>query len=213
MAEIVVVNYGAGNIRSVSRALEKAGAKVLVTSDPDIVRKSSKIVLPGVGAFALAMSALSSQGLDASLKETVAKGNSLLGICLGMQLLFDTSDEFEVCHGLGLIPGTVNRIPLGGTQVGLRKVPHIGWTGLYPPEDHESWWGRILRETPIGTSTYFVHSYMANPCASHSLVANAVLDEFRIPAAVEQGNVFGLQFHPEKSGEAGLKILEQFVNL
>jgi glutamine amidotransferase len=211
MPEIVVVDYGAGNIRSVTRALEYAGASVLVTNDPDTIRKSSKVVLPGVGAFSLAMGALISRGLDASLKETVASGNSLLGICLGMQLLFDTSDEFELSEGLGLIAGSVNRIPLGHGQVGLRKVPHIGWTELYPPDGQDTWSGRLLRQIPVGTAAYFVHSYMATPHGVDTLVGNGIVDGFRIPAAVECDNVYGCQFHPEKSGKAGLKILEQFA--
>lgn len=213
MSEIVVVDYGSGNIRSVVRALECSGARAVVTGDSAVVRAASKVVLPGVGAFSPAMKALNSRGLDVALKEFVSKGGLLLGICLGMQLLFDESEEFGRSKGLGLIAGTVKRIPLDDGPLGLRKVPHIGWSELYPSHGRKSWQGRLLTRIPVGAAAYFVHSYMAYPRESTTLVGSGVVNGFAIAAAVECENVFGCQFHPEKSGEVGLRVLEKFLSL
>lgn len=211
--EVVVVDYGAGNIRSVSRALEYAGAVVRVSRDPDLIARAPRVLLPGVGAFPKAMDALRGFGLDAALCQTVAAGNNLLGVCLGMQLLFDSSDEFTLSSGLGLVEGAVRRIPISSTAGGLAKVPHIGWTELHPAGGGNIWRGRLMAAVPVSAPVYFVHSYMAHPADLADRIADGLVDGLPIAAVVEHDNVFGCQFHPEKSGKIGLTILERFLSL
>ena len=211
--EVVVVNYGAGNIRSVTRALEFAGAVVKLTADPEIVATAGRVLLPGVGAFPKAMHELTLHGLDEALHQVVTEGNFLLGICLGMQMLFETSNEFGVTRGLGLIPGDVTLMSSAGSEGRLRKVPHIGWNELMPTASNTSWNDTLLRRIPTGSSVYFVHSFMANPVAADNRIADVLSEDLPITAVVERDNVFGCQFHPEKSGVTGLKILEEFLSL
>lgn len=210
--EVVVVNYGAGNIRSVVRALQFAGAAVRLTADPEVVATADKVLLPGVGAFPKAMQELARHGLDGALRQVVGKGNALLGICLGMQMLFETSNEFGITPGLGLIPGDVTLIPSEGAEGKLRKVPHIGWNELVPAAGRNSWEDTLLRRIPTGAPVYFVHSFMASPTSAADRIADGLSDDLPIAAVVQRDNVFGCQFHPEKSGVTGLKILEEFLS-
>ena len=210
---IVVVDYGAGNLRSVSQALERSGATPVVTDDPSIVAAAAKIVLPGVGAFPAAMHELARRGLDDAVKEAVARDSKLLGICLGMQLLFDVSEEFGTTAGLGLIPGNVTLIPSQSPEGRTRKVPHIGWNELVPGTGGGQWNNSLLTGIRVGASVYFLHSYMANPSSAADRVADSLIDELPVAAVVGRRNVFGCQFHPEKSGATGLGIFEQFVAL
>jgi len=196
--KIGIIDYGMGNLHSVKNALDFIGADSVVTDDIDELRMADGLILPGVGAFPDAMERLNATGLSEFVKESV-KTKPLLGICLGMQLLFDRSHEFRLCDGLGLIPGEVIRMNPDGL-----KVPHMGWNSL-----------KIINKSPIAASlsdgdyVYFVHSYRAEMKNRANLVAVADYGE-EIPAIVQNGNAYGCQFHPEKSESIGLGILREF---
>ena len=212
MIEVTLIDYGVGNLLSVSRALEHCGAKVTITTDPHAILSANGVVLPGVGAFADGMAALKTNGLDTVVRQIAAKGTPLLGICLGMQLLFDQSEEFGAATGLGLIPGRVVNIPSITTTGESQKIPHIGWNELLLPDQHMSWQGSLFADVEPGEAAYFVHSFMAEPTSSDFRLADCNYGGVRIPAAVTRDNVVGCQFHPEKSGEVGLKILRSFIS-
>ncbi len=207
--EVAVIDYGMGNLLSVRRGLEHCGATVVVTADPGVILSTSKVVLPGVGAFANGMAELSRLGLDAVVREVAARGVPLLGICLGMQMLLDESEEFGITAGLGLIPGRVVPIPSNTTHP--QKIPHIGWNALVLPQGRENWEGALLQEIKPGEAVYFVHSYMASPSDPSHRIADCLYGDTSVSAVIERGNVFGCQFHPEKSGEVGLKVLRRFL--
>ena len=211
MIKVTVIDYGVGNLLSVSRALEHCGAKVTVTSDPKSILSTGLVVLPGVGAFADGMSALKASGLDTVVRQVAAKGTPLLGICLGMQLLFDVSEEFGATAGLGLIPGRVVNIPSITTTGESQKIPHIGWNELVLPDQNRSWQADLLTDITLGEAVYFVHSFMAVPASHLHRLADCTYGGISISAAVQRDNVFGCQFHPEKSGEVGLKLLRKFI--
>ena len=199
-----IVDYGVGNLFSLQSSLAAIGAAATVTADPAVLRAADRIILPGVGAFGDAAQKLRASGLDAVLTELAASGKPLLGICLGMQLLFDKSYEFGEYEGLGLIPGVVR--PIADVIPADYKIPHIGWNAL-----------RFTAPSPLfghineGDWVYFVHSFYAADC-DDSVIATA---EYGAPltAAVAKGNVYGCQFHPEKSGAVGLAILKAFTEL
>ena len=199
MPEIAIVDYGMGNLRSVEKALEHVGAKPLVGSDHAAIGAAQGLILPGVGAFPEAMRRIRERSLDALIGERVAAGTPLLGICLGMQLLFESSTELGGAAGLGLLAGTVDRL-----DPGAGKLPHIGWSPV-----------EIERESPMvagiagGEPFYFVHSFVAR--ASREVTIASCLEGERFAAIVGSGNVFGAQFHPEKSSAAGLRMLRNFV--
>jgi glutamine amidotransferase len=211
MIEVVVVDCGVGNLLSVSRALEHCGARVVITSDAAAILASALVVLPGVGAFADGMAALQAKGLDDVVRQVAASGKPLLGICLGMQMLLDESEEFGVTRGLGLIPGRVVNIPARTTAGGLHKIPHIGWNELVLPAQRDSWQGGLLADVEPGEAVYFVHSFMAEPASPAHRLADCSYGGIPISAAVKRDNVMGCQFHPEKSGDVGLKILRRFL--
>ncbi len=199
---VAIVDYGVGNLFSLRSSLESVGADVIVTSDVRQLKEADKIILPGVGAFADAAQKLRSLGLDEQLKELAADGKPIMGICLGMQLLFEKSYEYGEHRGLGLIPGSV--VPISDAIPSDLKVPHIGWNSL-------SFGGKnskLFRYIKEGDFVYFVHSYYAADCDDY-VIASA---QYGVPltAAVERGNVCGCQFHPEKSGSVGLNILRAF---
>jgi imidazole glycerol-phosphate synthase subunit HisH len=210
-ARVVVVDYGMGNLYSVCRALEHVGAEAVLTEDPGVVLDAERVVLPGVGAFRDGMHELKRRGLDSALREYGAGDRMMLGICLGMQMLFDTSQEFGEHRGLAIIPGQVRAIPTAGADGKPHKIPHVGWSAVYPPAGAQ-WSGTLLEGTPQGTEFYFVHSYTAVPASEDFRVADADYDGCTVGAAVRRRNVYGLQFHPEKSGPAGLKLLQRFVS-
>lgn len=201
---IAIIDYGVGNLFSLQSSLKCIGADAIVTGDEEEIRKSDKIILPGVGAFADAVAKLRESGLDNVVLEEVAKGKPLLGICLGMQMLFEKSYEYGEHQGLGLIAGEVRPIaPMIGQGL---KVPHIGWNGLQFPKNKEK--SRLYRYIEEGDCVYFVHSYAAVGCEDALTAATeygAILT-----ASVERGSIYGTQFHPEKSGSVGLKILQAF---
>lgn len=209
--EVVVIDYGVGNLLSVRRGLESCGATVSVTSDPAAILAAPRVVLPGVGAFANGMAALSRRGLDDVVREVAAKGVPLLGICLGMQMLLDTSEEFGATKGLGLIPGRVIAVPAKAADGSTRKTPHIGWSALQLSEGRENWAGTSLEAVKPGESVYFVHSFAAVPIEPGHRVADCVYGGTLLSAAIRRENVQGCQFHPEKSGQVGLRILDRFV--
>ena len=211
MKNVVVVDYGLGNLKSIQRGLDKVGAKVTITSDLDVIAKAERLVLPGVGAFEAGMAGLQKADLVDVIQGFVKTGNTLLGICLGMQMLLEHSEEHGKHEGLGLIPGVVKKIPESIKGKFARKIPHIGWTKLYPFEDND-WRGTCLEDVKVGEYFYFVHSFMAVPSTQKHIIAQCEDKGLLVTAAVKKDNVIGLQFHPEKSGEAGLKILKSFVN-
>ena len=198
---IAIVDYGVGNLFSVRSSFARIGAEAVVTADQRVIRNADKIMLPGVGAFEDAAKKLRASGLDKLLKEEVQKGKPLLGICLGMQLLFEKSFEYGEHEGLGILQGEV--VPMQGYIDKELKIPHIGWNALHMVRE-----SRLLKYCKEGDHVYFVHSYYADKCPN-SVIATAEYGKY-MTAAVEQDNVFGCQFHPEKSGEVGLKILRAF---
>ena len=202
---IVVVDYGMGNLRSVSKALESLGAPVRVSSDPADVARASKVILPGVGAFPAAMRELSSKKLVDPIKAAIARGTPYLGICLGLQLLFDRSDEGEGAAGLSVLGGTVKRF---AADPGY-KVPHMGWNQIAGPGISAC---PLLKGIPADSFVYFVHSYYGDP-SDRSVVALETEYGVRFPAMVWRKNLYATQFHPEKSQSVGLRLLENFVNL
>ena len=203
---IAVVDYGVGNLFSLSSSLAAVGAQTVVTGDADVLRAADKIVLPGVGAFADAAEKLRAGGLDKVVKSEAEKGKPLLGICLVMQLLFEKSYEFGEYEGLSLIPGTVR--PIADVIPAGLKIPHIGWNALHFEGETRH---PLFRYTERGDCVYFVHSYYAAEC-EENVIATA---EYGVPltAAVAKDNILGCQFHPEKSGNVGLSILRAFCEL
>ena len=201
---IVIVDYGMGNLRSVFKALESLKAPVYVSSDPTDVAKADKIILPGVGAFPAAMRELASRKLIEPIKSAIAKGTPYLGICLGLQLLFEHSEEGEGAEGLGILPGSVKRFP-GSSSL---KVPHMGWNQVNGMQNGCP----LLKEIPKGSFFYFVHSYYADPM-DRSLVALETDYGTRFAAMVWRQNLFATQFHPEKSQAIGLRLLQNFIAL
>ena len=198
---IAVIDYGVGNLFSLCSSLKRIGADAVVTSDPEVICKAEKLILPGVGAFADAAKKLQASGLDVLIKEQAAQGKEIMGICLGMQLLFEKSYEFGEHTGLGLLEGSV--IGMEGTLPAELKIPHIGWNALKFTKE-----SKLLRYIKEGDCVYFVHSFYVDPSAK-SVVATAEYGK-EVTAAVQQGNIMGCQFHPEKSGEVGLSILRAF---
>jgi imidazole glycerol-phosphate synthase subunit HisH len=198
---LVIIDYGVGNLRSVQNGFAKAGFPALLSGDPKDLAAADGLVLPGVGAFGQAMTSLRQSGLAAAIKERVARGVPLLGICLGLQLLFERSYEMGDHQGLGLIGGEV--VPFNGEL----KVPQIGWNQLAIRREHP-----LLDGIIDGDYVYFVHSYYARP-ADENVVLAASDYGVDFPAVVQQGNVFGIQFHPEKSSRLGLRILKNYGGL
>ncbi len=200
---IAIIDYDAGNIKSVEKAMEYLGQEVCVTRDSKEILSADKVILPGVGAFGDAMGKLRQYGLDQVIHEVVKKQIPLLGICLGLQLLFEKSDETPGVAGLGVLKGEILRIP---DKEGL-KIPHMGWNSLNYPNE-----GRLFKGIPEDSYVYFVHSYYLK-AKDDGIVTATTEYSTLIHASVEQGNVFACQFHPEKSSHVGMQILKNFVNL
>lgn len=213
MNEVVVIDYGFGNLLSVIRAFERIGVSARVSSEPEQILGATHVVLPGVGAFPRGMEKLRVLDLDSTIKKVAESGKPLLGICLGMQLLLEDSEEFTKTKGLGLIPGNVVSIPtkdLGGFKL---MVPHVGWNLLCNPNETKNGQDSILSESTGKENVYFVHSYMAVPKMKTNILAMTYYGGHEIVAAIAKDNIIGCQFHPEKSGEAGLRILENFSRM
>jgi glutamine amidotransferase len=209
--EVTVIDYGVGNLLSVQRGLEHCGAKVILTTDPEQILAAKRVVLPGVGAFANAMQALECLGLVAVIRELAQRKTPLLGICLGMQLLLEVSDEFGVTAGLGLIPGRVIAMPVLTLSGATQKIPHIGWSALQQSNVAAGWQHTLLQDNHPGEAAYFVHSFMAVPTDPAHRIADCLYGGHKIAAAIGRDQITGCQFHPEKSGEVGLKILRRFI--
>ena len=206
-----VIDLGIGNLMSIIRGLEYYGAKVTVTSDPNIINSSSHVVLPGDGAFKYAMEQIMKKGLLSTLKNLKKSKTVLLGICIGMQILFDESCEFEETKGLGLISGKVVPIPNKSIDGEKISIPHMGWNNLLTTEYFKTWNNTFLEDNKINDEVYFIHSYMAVPSDDSNRVADCIYGGHKIAAVVTKDNITGCQFHPEKSGKLGLKILKKFL--
>ena len=201
---IAIIDYGVGNLFSLRSSFAAIGQEAVVTSDIEEIRRADRLILPGVGAFQDAAEKLRASGMDRAVKEEAAKGKPLLGVCLGMQMLFERSYEYGVYEGLGLLKGEIRpideRIPAG------LKIPQMGWNALKIVKDSP-----LLKNTREGEYVYFVHSYSAVDCGDSLLAVTEYGAD--LTACVGKGNVFGCQFHPEKSGEVGLRILKAFCEL
>jgi glutamine amidotransferase len=206
---IAVIDYGAGNLRNVCKALDRVGADLTLTADPREIERADKVVLPGVGAFADCMMGLQQRDLVEPCLEAAHSGRPFLGICVGMQLLFDIGEEMGEWPGLGLIPGRVGRFDFAGLEGGNRlQIPHIGWNQIQLDQPDNP---LVAGVTPHGYA-YFVHSFHARGLPAENIVASAEYG-YAFPAVVARRNVFGIQFHPEKSQAVGLQMLRNFVTL
>ncbi|NCO66485.1 MAG: imidazole glycerol phosphate synthase subunit HisH [Candidatus Aquicultor secundus] len=198
---IAIIDYGMGNLRSVEKAFEKLGFEVAVSDDPGFINKAQGVVLPGVGAFADCMANLKSAGLEGAVYDSINSSKPFLGICLGLQLLMEESEEDGIHKGLGVFNGRVRRLPEG------QKIPHMGWNQVRyankPP---------IFEGVPEGSNFYFVHSYYVDP-SDTGIIATVTDYGFEFTSSIWSDNVFAVQFHPEKSGDVGLKVLENFGRL
>jgi glutamine amidotransferase len=211
-SDVTIIDYGVGNLLSVKRGLEHFGAEVKVTSNHDEIMNSDRIVFPGVGAFPTAMDTLTALDLIDPIKTYVGSGRPFMAICLGMQLLMEESDEFQVTNGLGLVKGRVTKLPTGASENLRNKVPHIGWSGIKRGKSIDTWDSTLLQENISGDYAYFVHSYHVIPDDSSTILATSNFNEIEVVAALKLENITAFQFHPEKSSTMGLKILSRFLN-
>ena len=200
---VAIIDYDAGNIRSVEKAIRYLGKEAVVTSDPEKILAADRVILPGVGAFGDAMKRLHAMGLVEVIRQVADRGTPFLGICLGLQLLFEKSEESPGVAGLGLLRGEILRLP----ELPGLKVPHIGWNSLKYPNP-----GRLFRGIPEDSYVYFVHSYYLK-AQDEGIVTATTEYGTLVHASVESGNLFACQFHPEKSSETGLTILENFLSI
>jgi imidazole glycerol-phosphate synthase subunit HisH len=211
---IAIIDYGMGNLRSVAKALESLGADVKITASPDVIKKASGVVLPGVGAMPDAMKALQKAKVISSIKKTIAEDKPFLGICLGLQLLFETSEEGGGCKGLGIFKGSVPRFDFSRLATrnsrlatGL-KIPHMGWNTIKIKDQK----AKILDKVNDESYVYFVHSYFVKP-KDKKIIATTTNYGIEFCSSIAKGNLFACQFHPEKSQKLGLKILHNFVKM
>ena len=212
-ARVLVVDYGVGNLLSVCRAFAACGAAVELTDQVARVAAAERVVLPGVGAFGDCIYELERRGLVRPILDFIASGRPLLGICVGMQMLMEVGEEFGEHRGLAVVPGRVRAIPATRADGRPHKIPHIGWNELIKPSAATQWSGTILDGVPERSSCYFVHSFTAEPLAAGYRLADCDYHGRCVSAALRAGNVYGTQFHPEKSGDIGLRILRNFLNL
>lgn len=209
-----IVDYGIGNLFSVRRACEVVGLRAVIAAEPSLVRLADAVILPGVGAFHQAAAALRDRGLDRAVREAAAWGKPLMGICLGMQLLMSRSFEFGCHEGLGLIPGEVVRLQEGGPGERRVKVPHVGWNSISEPPGAvplSRWFGSPLEGLTNGTTMYFVHSYRVEPRDRDVVLAVTTYGPETFVSCLWQGRVFACQFHPERSGPAGLSVYRRWA--
>jgi glutamine amidotransferase len=211
--KVTLLDYGMCNMLNVARALEHAGADVHVTEDPNDAIAAERLVVPGVGAFSECMRAVNYLGHSDAIREFIRSGRPMLGICVGMQILFEASEEFGETPGLGIIPGRVRAVPNTTLAGAAQRVPHIGWNRLIKPQARPSWQGTMLE--PFGKSgpaVYFVHSFAAQPLNDDDRLADCDYGGHRLSAMVKRGNITATQFHPERSGPVGLRMLKNFLS-
>lgn len=213
MKSLTIVDYGIGNLLSVSRAFHHFDAKINFASTAEDVLAADRLVLPGVGAFADGMKELESRHLTKAIQHYISFQRPMLGICLGMQLMLSNSEEFGNCEGLNLIPGWVKPVPSTGLDGVSHKIPHIGWNEIRKSPTGVTWKGSIFDEVPEESAVFFVHSYMAVTDDPKHTLAVCDYDGRTITAAIHRDTLFGCQFHPEKSGEIGLKVIKTFLNV
>ena len=204
---VTIIDYDAGNIKSVEKAFDYLGAKAVVSRNPEDIYRGDHVVLPGVGAFGDAMNRIREYGLEDVIKEVIKKGVPFLGICLGQQLLFDYSEESDNVAGLGILRGEILQMPPKDKEGNLYKIPQIGWNNLTFPNK-----GRLFKGIDEGAYVYFVHSYYLK-AQDRSIVTATTDYSVTVDASVESGNVFACQFHPEKSAEVGMQILKNFLEV
>ena len=211
--KVTIVDYGMCNLLNVARAFEYCGAQVTVTENPNTVPAASRLVVPGVGAFSDSMREVTQRGFADALRVFAQSGKPMFGICVGMQMLFDTSEEFGEHAGLSILPGRVQAVPSLTTEGKSQRVPHIGWSHLVAPESGREWGGTLL-EPMIGIhpAVYFVHSFSAVPSVASDRLADCLYGGHLICSAVQRDNLMASQFHPERSGEAGLTLIRRFLN-
>ena len=211
---VTILDYGMCNLLNVARAFQHIGTEVLVTGDPIVAAGADRLVVPGVGAFEDSVREVLAHGFDNVIRDFVAGGRPFLGICVGMQMLFDASEEFGEYRGLGILPGRVEAVPKLTTQGEKQRVPHIGWNHLVEPVHGRSWDSTLL-ENHKGSdpAMYFVHSYAANPEREADRLADCIYGGHRICAAIERDNIMATQFHPERSGEIGIAVLRKFMQI
>lgn len=197
---VAIIDYGAGNLHSVKNALDYIGAEWVITRDKDTIKNASHIILPGVGAFGDAMDCMKESGLVDTIKEAALSGKPFLGVCLGLHLLFEESEESPNARGLGIFKGKIRRIP----DCGL-KIPHMGWNNIECAKDSKI----LSKDKPF---VYFVHSYYIDP-EDKDIISSYTEYGEKLPVSVEKDNIFAVQFHPEKSGDAGIEILRKFISL
>jgi imidazole glycerol-phosphate synthase subunit HisH len=210
MMKIAIIDYEVGNIRSIYSALGKVGAEPKLTRDRQEILAADGVVLPGVGAYSHGMEKLKEHSLDCILKKFSAMGKPVLGICLGMQLLFSESNEFGYTEGLGLVPGSVKELQLLNPEV--QNLPHISWSELELPSEG-AWDGTILEGIAPQEDMYFIHSFMAAPDNNDHVLSLTTYSDCQFCSLVRNENVYGCQFHPEKSAEEGLKIIANFIRI
>lgn len=209
---VVIVDYGHGNLYSINQACIQVGYNPIISSSQSEIANADTLILPGVGAFKVAMEELMNKNLIEPIFEFVQKGNYLMGVCLGMQLLFDSSDEFGNNKGLGLVQGTVERFPSVINDKKIR-VPHIGWNNIQKASKENNWNSTPLVNINEQDYLYFIHSYYAKPHNLNNILSISQYQEFEFCSSVQKDNVFGFQFHPEKSAEQGLSIYKNFLKL
>ena len=211
---ITVVDYGMANLLNVVRALNHCGATVTVTEDPTVALAADRLVVPGVGAFKDSIHELHARGLDDAIRRYTQQGRPFLGICVGMQILFDDSEEFGLHPGLGILPGHVKRVSNKTTMGEVQRIPYIGWYHLVEPQGGRNWQDTLLQPVvKANPAFYFVHSFAAQPTNESDRLADYLYGGHRISAAVQRGNIMATQFHPERSAQVGLSLLKRFFEV
>lgn len=207
---VIIIDYGIGNVKSISNALVNLNAKPILSQDVKMIANADALILPGVGAFKKGMENLTNSNIKQGIYEFVKKGNPFLGICLGMQMLLEESEEFGITQGLGLVKGKVKKIPISKKSNDI--LPHVGWNEIATPSNKE-WENSILNGVQPKSDVYFVHSYVAVPESLNSVLSTTTYSEIQFCSSLQQDNIYGTQFHPEKSGKIGLSILSNFLKL
>lgn len=208
---VSIIDYGIGNVLSVKRAFEKIDAETEFVSSAEGIERAEYLVLPGVGAFKKGMAELENRGIVQAIRKYCNGNRPFLGICLGMQMMMQESEEFGICKGLGIIDGRVVKVSSKDDNGNVQKIPHIGWNELKPVK--VEWDNTILARIKMDSSVYFVHSYTAVPEHEENRLADCYYGGQRISAAIVRGTSYGTQFHPEKSGKVGIEILRNFINI